>query len=270
MELYVTAVSNRLSYGTIKSYLSALKFIHIMAGFSLDNLFQDRLRLLVRGVRRSHGNSKSRPKRLPITIADLRSLSRWVRSNLPAYDALLFEAAFNMAFFGLLRVSEFTCPTIRDFQRNVHLGMGDVQVNHATEVLTVRIKVSKSDPFRQGASIRITRTLSDVCPFSAMVAYMGYRRQVGPGPLFLLSNGQALTREHIVIVLSRVFPHVPAGLMGSHSFRIGGASRLCILGVPDATIQILGRWSSSAFKKYLRLSDEYVSHLQASMSRDDA
>ena len=267
LELYVTAVSQRLAHTTIRSYLSAIKYMHIMAGHSLEGLFQDRLRLICRGIRRQQGNSKLRPRRLPISVDDLRDIQDWSGRNLPSYDAILLQAAVFLAFFGLLRVSEFTCPTTTSFDPNTHLGVYDVSFDHAVGLVRVHIKVSKSDPFRQGMTIRIARTGSHLCPFVSLVSFMRLRWRHGPGPLFVLSNGQFLTRDHIVYVLARVFPHIPAGRVGSHSFRIGGASRLCALGVPDATIQILGRWSSSAFKKYLHLSDQLVSELQSRMSK---
>ena len=151
---------------------------------------------------------------------------------------------------------------------NSELAVQDVQVDYVTGLCRIHIKVSKSDPFRQGFTLRISRTNGPLCPFSSMVNYLSMRAQLGPGPLFVLTNGQFLTRDHIVLVLARAFPHIPSIFMGSHSFRIGGATRLCALGVPDATIQILGRWSSAAFKKYLHLSDQYVGSLQGAMSRD--
>ena len=202
-------------------------------------------------------------------VKDLISLSSWGHSNLPPYDALLLDAAFALAFFGLLRVSEFTCPSPVLFDKHCQLGLEDIHVDSLAGSLWVFIKVSKTDPFRQGVTIRIYRTGSRVCPFSAMVAFLHYRRQFGAGPLFILSNGQFLTRKHIVLVLTQVFPNVPSGSVGSHSFRIGGATRLCSLGVPEGTIQILGRWSSSAFKKYLHLTDQYVATLQGRMSGGD-
>ena len=268
LEIYVVAASDTLAYGTIKSYLSGIKFWHLLAGFSLDSLFQDRLRLLLRGVRRIQGNSRLRPKRIPITLQDLHAISSWVTIYLPFYDATLLQAALRLAFFGLLRISEFTCAAVGTFQVNTDLALQDVQVDEVAGFLRIYIKVSKSDPFRQGFSLRIAKTDSDLCPFTALISYLSLRRPLGPGPLFILSNGQFLTRDHVVLVLSRVFPHIPSALLGSHSFRIGGASRLCALGVPDATIQILGRWSSSAFKRYLHLSDSYVGYLHDRMSRD--
>ena len=201
-----------------------------------------------------------------LSLLDLESLSLWVVARLSIYDARLFCAVFTLAFFGLLRVSEFTCSSVSHFNPNIHLQLRDVLVDHTTGLVRVLIKVSKSDPFRQGAVIRLSRTTSFPCPFQAMVSFLELRRSRGPGPLFILSNGQFLTRQH-VLVLEQVFPFVPAGHVGSHSFRIGGATRLCSLGIPEATIQILGRWSSSAFKKYLHLTDQYIASLQDRMSR---
>ena len=92
LEIYVVSVSERLAYGTIKSYLSGIKFRHTLAGFSVDNLFQDRLRLLLRGIRRMQGNSRVRPKRIPITTGDLHTLNSWSNTHLSMYDASLVQA----------------------------------------------------------------------------------------------------------------------------------------------------------------------------------
>ena len=49
--------------------------------------------------------------------------------------------------------------------------------------------------------------------------------------------------------------------------RIGGASAAASAGVPDSTIQILGRWSSDAYRRYLRISDETVCDISSRLSR---
>jgi hypothetical protein len=43
------------------------------------------------------------------------------------------------------------------------------------------------------------------------------------------------------------------GLYKPHSFRIGGATEAKRLGFDDDTIMQWGRWSSNAYKKYIRL-----------------
>ena len=46
--------------------------------------------------------------------------------------------------------------------------------------------------------------------------------------------------------------------LNTHTFRIGGASAAASAGVPDSVIQILGRWKSDAYRRYIRLSDTTV------------
>jgi hypothetical protein len=43
------------------------------------------------------------------------------------------------------------------------------------------------------------------------------------------------------------------GHFSGHSFRIGLASMLANLGLPDEELQAAGRWSSRAFEIYMRL-----------------
>ena len=268
LELYVASVSHRLGMNTINSYLSGIKFIHTFSGFCADSLFGERLSLIKRGVRRAQGSSFTRPKRLPITTEDLHDLFSFASRSFGPHDAALFSAAFVISFFGLLRVSEFTCPAPARVDAAVHLLLSDVSFAsvRSRRFVVLRIKSSKTDQFRVGTDVRIAFVPGVLCPGTALLRYLQFRQPLGPGPLFLLENGQFLTRSHIVQVLGLTFPEVPQGLLGSHSFRIGGASRLCVLGVPDATIQILGRWSSSAFTKYLRLSSRYVAALHDRMA----
>ena len=40
----------------------------------------------------------------------------------------------------------------------------------------------------------------------------------------------------------------------THSFRVGKASDMAVAGVPEAVIRKAGRWSSDAFKRYIRFT----------------
>ena len=266
LEEYVVAVSNRLSYRTLKTYLCGIKVVLLLSGHDTKQLFQKRLHYFLRGVRRAQGLRFRRPRRIPITISHLRHLLSSTRALLSPADARCFTAAFLLAFFGLLRVSEFTTPSITSFDTTTHLCPADVSFSPTFHMAYIRIKASKTDSFREGCTIRLAATgIPDMCPVQALRDYIsgvrGFR-----GPFFALSNGQCLTRHHINSVLRRVFPWALPGTIASHSFRIGGASMLCSLGVPDATIQIMGRWSSDAFRQYLHISDNRIARLQRSMA----
>ena len=265
LELYVASAACRLRPDTLRTYLSGLAFLHSLAGFSTLRFRSARLRLLIRGARRSGAPPAARPPRIPLAPHHLLSALVFFRRHFSPYDASLFHTAFALAFFGLLRASEFVSPSVRSFRPARDLCLRDVAFDRVLGVAYVRIKVSKNDPFGRGHVVRLCRTGTLLCPYAALVAFFSVRVRLGPGPFFQFVDGRFLTRGLLVAVLRAVFPAVPPAMLSSHCFRIGGASRLCHLGVPDATIQVLGRWSSDAFRRYLRLSDALILALQSRM-----
>ena len=52
-----------------------------------------------------------------------------------------------------------------------------------------------------------------------------------------------------------------------HSFRIGAATAAAQAGLEDSTIQLLGRWSSGAFLRYIRMPREQLSLYSVRMAR---
>ena len=53
-----------------------------------------------------------------------------------------------------------------------------------------------------------------------------------------------------------------------HSLRIGAATTALAGGIPDATIQTLGRWKSDAYKQYIRIPREQLAVISAQMSKN--
>ena len=52
----------------------------------------------------------------------------------------------------------------------------------------------------------------------------------------------------------------------THSFRIGAATTLAILGFPASHIKTLGRWKSLAYQLYTRLDDKTLSSASSMMA----
>ena len=158
--------------------------------------------------------------------------------------------------FGYLRSGEFIAPVEGEFDTGQHLTFADVSVDNATNprVLSVRIKQSKTDPFRQGITIVLGRTDSQLCPVAALLACLVLRGP-GEGPLFHYEDRRPMTRQRLVTALRKVLSE--AGLEPSqyagHSFRIGAATTAAVCGIPVATIKTLGRWKSEAYQLYRRL-----------------
>ena len=119
----------------------------------------------------------------------------------------------------------------------------------------LRIKGSKTDPFRQGVTLFIAPTHCSICPVHALERHLS-RANVRKAPLFCIRNGSFLTRN-------RVFKTIKAALRSncidtcqysSHSFGIGAASTAAAAGIYDSLIRLLGRWCRYHFNTYIRIT----------------
>ena len=95
----------KLSQKTIKSYISGIAYHCKMYGHN-DPTNHFRVRKHLKAVTRQN---PSKDARLPITADILaKVLQALPHVSSDGYEATLFKAAFTLAYFGLLRVSEFT------------------------------------------------------------------------------------------------------------------------------------------------------------------
>ena len=260
--LYTTFLSQRISSKSIRTYLAGIQFMSTFLGHTINISGMRRLHYLVRGIKRSQGSSFTRPLRQPIRISHLEQMLIYLRrSSLCAHDRSLLWSAATLAFFGLLRCSEFCAPTIRSYGQHTLL-VSDVNISTDVGGILLNIRASKTDPFRSGCKIHIGPTDDHLCPVNALHVYIRYRN-LHVGPLFVFSDGTYLTRSRLCSFLSSCFGH--AYPINTHSFRIGGASALAAAGVPDATIQVLGRWASNCFTRYLQLPPTFTRLLSSRM-----
>jgi hypothetical protein len=149
----------------------------------------------------------------------------------------------------------------------VHLNLRDLALDSHTHPTLVRLKIkqSKTDPFRQGVEVFLGRTDTPLCPVQALIQYLGVRSPT-PGPLFVLSTGSPLSRSHLVHTALR-----QAGLDESryngHSFRIGAETTAAQQGFEDFLIQTLGRWRSEAYKIYINLPRAQLASVSRALAR---
>ena len=262
--LFVFFLAARIQHSSIKVYLSGVRALHIEQGFPdpLANCL--RLQRVVRGIKRSQGSSSS--PRLPIT--DDLMLVIWRSLDLRLPDHLMFWAACSLGYFGFLRASEFTVPSLASFSPSYHLGVQDIAVDSpsAPSCMRLRIKGSTTDPFRKGAFIHIGLGRPPLCAVHSVLSYLTRRGDV-PGPLLLFQNGQPLSRALLMDWLRQILAsaNIP-GNFSSHSLRIGAATVAARNGVSDHLIQALGRWSSSAYQLYIRTPFESLAALSTKLA----
>ena len=209
----------------------------------------ERLRLLVRAIKRVKGQA-ALPKRAPITMDLMRSLKNNMRvSDYDESDKLMLWAAFTTAFFGFLRSSEFCSQTSRTFDPERTLLVKDISITGNTAY--VNIKISKTDPFREGQVIRLAASNSSVCPVRALKNHL-LNCHMPHQPLFTFVDASFLSRQVLSNVLRSLLPKNSCGPISSHSFRIGAATTAAAAGVPEWLIKVLGRWSSDCYERYIK------------------
>ena len=88
-------------------------------------------------------------------------------------------------FFAFLRAGELTIPNESGFDASSHLAWGDIGVDNpkCPAVLSVRLKASKTDPFRKSITLYVGKGSPGICPVSAVLAFLVVRG-AGPGQLF--------------------------------------------------------------------------------------
>ena len=252
---FVATLQGHVQYQTIKLYLAAVNNFYIDHNqhVTTNNMLQ--LRRILKGIKRSSG-TKQRIRR-PMTISILSQISALLRPSFSDdLDTVMLWAAFTLAFFGFLRVSEFTYyspPAGKPF-----LAVNDANfipnITNPTSIL-LTIKQSKTDPFRQGTTLTISKSHSPVCAVNTLREYLLQRNPTNlHEPLFTLKNGEPLTRTVVNSNLRELLKQL--GYVDKdyapHSFRIGAATTAAAANLPPWLIKTLGRWRSDCYELYIK------------------
>lgn len=240
---------------SIQVYLAAVGSLHRQLGYRSPTHNNPRLKLVLQGAKRAHARA-THTTRQPITGPILKRLLAEIEEarSLKGHDKRLLAAAFSLAFFGMLRISEFTAPSARRFNHRIHPTRNCVELSKGH--YTFHIKRSKTDQLHHGEEVHISQSGGQLCPVTAMRRYMKSRKQQrrNRDPLFIFSNSKPLTRHSCLKHLRHFLEKAGYSpqLFNTHSFRIGAATHAAHLGMPSHHIKLLGRWHSTAYQRYTR------------------
>ena len=233
--------------------MSAILFLHKLCGLpDPGNHFI--IRKLLSGAHKVSGVPDSR---LPITLPILHRLLDCVPTAANSfYSVVLLRAMFLLAFYALLRVGEFTCPSHSlPLLQKRHIS--SVPAAHSAHpALQLSMSQFKHKPDKTPVFIVIQPSLSHprYCPVKSLLQYLS---QAGPapGPLFHLPSHLPVSRHYFCSHLSRALrlAGLNPALYKSHSFRLGMATHCASLGLPPEHIKQLGRWRSDAWRRYIRI-----------------
>ena len=275
--LYVSHLARSgLRHQTIKCYLSAVRHLQIEHGRGDPFLASmPKLEQVVKGIKghQAKQGSQGSRTRLPVTPEVLKKIRSALSQQPSDFNNIMIWAACCLCYFVFLRSGEICVPLRNEYDAGAHLSHGDVAVDSQSKptLLAVKIKASKTDPFRKGVRIFIGRTDCDLCPLAAVLAYLAVRGDA-EGPLFRFANSNPLSRDAFVREVRRALSvaGVNADLYSGHSFRIGAATVAAAAGIEDSTIMTLDRWNSSAYLRYIRTPRELLASLSKRLTSQPA
>ena len=132
-----------LSPATVSVYLASVRSLHVDHGFPDPLKDTMRLHRVLRSIKRSR--AFHRPSRLPVTQLILLAIRSALSSAV--FDYCMFWSACSLAFFGFLRVNEFTCSGL--FDPRIHLSLSHVWFDPSGSIRPPH-QVIENGPFSQG------------------------------------------------------------------------------------------------------------------------
>ncbi|XP_057201501.1 mucin-17-like [Triplophysa rosa] len=246
--------SKNLQASSIKGYMSGVQFFHkLIFNSPSAAIASSQTSMLIKGIQRTQ---PARPDaRQPITLDILtRCISTLRKGYHSKHVDRTLDTMFILAFFGFLRCSEMATTSI--FNPLIHPTVSDLSVLDS-ETMSFSIKQSKTDQTRRGHFIYIFNLQSPIQPYQTLLAYLHFwksQTKTTLDPLFVDESNCPDTcfwfQKHLKAVL--LLSGIPADHFSGHSFRIGVATTAAQKGLSQSQIQALGRWTSEAFKSYIR------------------
>ncbi|XP_053388436.1 uncharacterized protein LOC123544660 [Mercenaria mercenaria] len=241
-----------LSYSTIRTRLSGLSYFHSI--WSLTNPANN---FVIRKLMYAIRIKVTQPdQRKPITIKLLQELILALDSLCQSsYDKHLYKALYLVSFFGLFRIGEVSIT--KTGKGNVISNKNVCFYRKKQNITRVSITMNRYKHSKgQRAIVNLEKnSVKSLCPVVALERFL-LRRPETSGPCFVLQDGRPLYSATVRSFLRKCISYI--GLNSQeytpHSFRIGGATHAYNLQVTPHQLQALGRWKSSAYKKYIRPS----------------
>ena len=254
-----------LKAGTINSYISGIRQLHILKGMDAPQLRTNLVKLVLKGKKNMDNIAERRQptaKRLPITMNTMRLLKAKIRSwDTTTMRKLLMWAVATLAFHGAFRIHELLCRTESEYDPDFALLSEDVNLRQGkgtdkTRLLEVKLRCPKESRAGKAVVLEVYETTGHLCPVKAFERWHSRTKTTVGLPLFREEDGTPVTgRKMNRWLKDRLEAHVDysKGKFTAHSFRIGLATTLGTLGFKEDDIKEAGRWSSNAYQLYMKL-----------------
>ena len=277
------------SAGSIAGYCTAVKMwclIHDRPDPTHNtntNTIDIRYARLHRAIKKQLGTKVS--EREPLSLTGLKLILAAIRSGFIVHHSMIQDwvTAILLAFYGMLRISEFTNLVTTNHEVLTEACRSDVTFfgpANKPDGFKFTIKCSKTDQFRVTQTITVfTSPDPDLCPVRAMHKLICSDQRDPQSPLFDFttrtgnppSRTASAARSRFISGFQHAINY--AGLstkqVQSHSLRSGGATAYLQAGIEPYIIQRMGRWRSWCWMIYTWTSTTHIQHAMASLAHCD-
>ena len=247
-------LSRTMTPSSVRNYLSGVKTLHILHGFSYNFWEDPLLQLELKGIARLDPHVPVRAE--PITPNILLTFRRHMDDKSSLHSCVWACALF--CFYMMARLGSIL-PSSRSTPPQTFLTRD--RVNFATRGLVVTLLHTKTIQFgRRRLHIPLLKLDSDLCPVRAYFSTLAFSSSVVHGPAFVFRKNNKfhwLTTSKFIDSFRSVLRKAEvenASAFSGHSFRRGGATWAFQSGVPGELIQVCGDWASDSYKRYLEFS----------------
>ena len=251
-------VDTGVQSSTLKSYFSAIKHILRSDGYQWDDN-----KVLLSALARSCKMENDKVKtRLPIRKGLLEMIlfevkRKWYDGENPQpYLAILYQAIFCLAYYGMLRVGELALSDHNIKACNIHIGSNKDKILIVLYSSKTHGKESRPQKVKISALPSVGPDKKLICPFKTVTKYMKCRGSYlnETEQFFVYADRSPVQPEHIRKTLRTFLESLSldSSLYDVHSFRIGRTSDLEKFGYSIDSIKSMGRWKSNAVYRYLK------------------
>ena len=167
--------------------------------------------------------------------------------------AYCISAMFMLAFHGFLRIGEITKRPGVPVDNLIQLqDLKFVSGSHKPS-MQLSIRHYKHQHSSRPVVLEI-EAKSHHCPLIVMKRFLRVRGSTS-GPLFIFAEHTPISASYFARQLAACLSHCgyDTTRYTGHSFRIGAATTAAERGFTDVQIQNMGRWKSTAFRRYIRI-----------------
>ena len=257
-------MEQNLKSNTIEQYVSNVRSLHKEVGLRMDDSDWPFLNNIIKG----HGNlSENRAGRIPMTPELMYKLKwRLKKSYQNIKEKCLVWAVYTILFQGSISIGEILAPTTSRFcpdstplGKNIILEQTWVGDKHV-DMLKFSIRKPKETKGNALVNVEIF-DLGPNCFYNGMSAWKKWRETstlpiMDELPVFRKEDGSLLTPPQLNTIIQTLLKEDISyleGTLASHSFRSGVVTIMGRLGYTEDEIKRQGRWTSEAFRTYLKM-----------------